>query len=354
MYPYYVVALLFAIQALQTARPDQPGRVPTLWLPSILLIAFIGTRLQVGADWFAYVRYFRYAARSFGAAVTRNDPGYELLNWFFREIGAGIWAVNTVCATIFVFGLRALCRRQPDPRLAMMVALPYLAIVVAMGYSRQGVAIGLVMYAIVAAMDRKFVLLSLSLVAAVAFHRSAIMAVPLVALTLSDTKIKMSGVAALGLVCYVIFVSSSVDDLYDQYVQRAMISSGATIRIAMNLLPAILLVSLRRRFEFSKVEYRTWMGFALMAFATAIALALTPASTAVDRVALYVIPLQIAVLARLPFLSSNRQSAKVAVVGYSAAILFVWLNFGAFSSAWVPYRTYLWVPADFVPNRYHF
>lgn len=36
-------------------------------------------------------------------------------------------------------------RSQPDPWLAVLVAVPYLVIVVAMGYSRQAVAIGILL-----------------------------------------------------------------------------------------------------------------------------------------------------------------------------------------------------------------
>jgi hypothetical protein len=42
------------------------------------------------------------------------------------------------------------CRTQPRPWLALTLAFPYLVVVVAMGYTRQGVAIGLEMLALLA------------------------------------------------------------------------------------------------------------------------------------------------------------------------------------------------------------
>jgi hypothetical protein len=353
MYPYFIVCAIFALQAL-APRDRTPGAPPPgLWLASILLILFVGTRLQVGADWIAYKRMFDRAPSTLEATLKLSDPGYQFLNWLFHSMGAGIWAVNLVCAALFVVGLRSLCRAQSDPKLAMMVAIPYLTVVVAMGYTRQGVAIGLVMLAISAALKKRFLLIAISLFLAIAFHKSAVIAVPLVALALTDTKAKLLGVVALGVVCYFVFVESSVDTLYDRYVTQQMQSSGAAIRVAMNLVPAVLFVLLRRRMGFSPAESRMWLGFTLVAFGTAIALALSPASTAVDRMALYVIPLQIAVLAKIPALSDERPSARVAIIAFATSVLVIWLNFAAFSYTWLPYRTYLWVPSDFVPRSTH-
>ena len=68
-----------------------------------------------------------------------------LLNWFAGQNELGIWFVNTICGGIFSYGLIAFARSQPRPWLALAVAVPYLIIVVAMGYTRQAAAIGFVM-----------------------------------------------------------------------------------------------------------------------------------------------------------------------------------------------------------------
>jgi hypothetical protein len=65
----------------------------------------------------------------------------------------------------------------------------------------------------------------------------------------------------------------------------------------------------------------------------------------VDRLALYLIPLQMVVLARLPdaFPHKGRSDLKVIllVVVYSAAIQYVWLNYADNVGAWLPYRAYV-------------
>jgi hypothetical protein len=63
-----------------------------------------------------------------------------------------------------------------------------------------------------------------------------------------------------------------------------------------------------------------------------------PSSTAVDRLALYVMPLQIAVLSRFPLLFGPAGTVIVAL--YSLAIEFVWLNFTTHARFWIPYQIY--------------
>lgn len=84
----------------------------------------------------------------------------------------------TVCAAIFVIGLAKFALRQPNPWL-VLIAVPYLIIVVAMGYTRQAAAIGLVMWGL-ATFDRGRVRqFAVAVLAAVTFHFTAIAMLPL-------------------------------------------------------------------------------------------------------------------------------------------------------------------------------
>jgi len=80
---------------------------------------------------------------------------------------------------------------------------------------------------------------------------------------------------------------------------------------------------------------------ALVALAFVVFLAISPSSTAVDRAALYIIPLQLFVLGRLPSVlarsEQGRKTLVAAVVAYSAAVMVVWMNFADNAHAWVPY-----------------
>ena len=113
---------------------------------AILTAVLIGVRYKVGADWSTYNFMFRYAANvSLGRVLTLGDPAYELVN---LDRPAGRWCDmdgQPVCGAIFTWGLLRFCRAQPDPWLAFAIAISYLVIVVAMGYTRQAVALGILM-----------------------------------------------------------------------------------------------------------------------------------------------------------------------------------------------------------------
>jgi len=69
-----------------------------------------------------------------------------------------------------------------------------------------------------------------------------------------------------------------------------------------------------------------------------------PSSTVLDRIGLYLLPLQIVVFVHVPDILGRMVGHKTfwiaAVLLYYAAVLFVWLNFASHSGAWIPYRFY--------------
>lgn len=356
MLPYWVLFLIpvgfAASRARMGALPDK--RWPVVWWAMFVVLVFvIGLRHEVGGDWFMYAEHILAASGTslFDLLVgrgTKGDPAYDVLNWLAAEFDLGPYFVNTVCAAIFSWGLLTFCRNQPRPWLALAVAIPYLVTVVAMGYTRQSVAIGLAMLALVALSERRFVRFVVFLVVAAAFHKSAVILMPLAAL--AATRNRFWTVAWVGLATFVfygLFLQESVTNLRVNYLEAEYESSGAAIRVAMNALPAILFLAFRRRFVMPSAERNFWIWMALGGIAFVLLLELSPSSTAVDRVALYWIPLQLFVLSRLPNAlgpSNGRNDVWVClIVVYSAAVLFVWLTFATHAVAWLPYQFYPWV-----------
>ena len=82
--------------------------------------------------------------------MSAGDPGFAVLMWLTMLSGFNIWFLHLIGGAIFSYGLSTFCLREPHPWLTLTVAVPYLIIVVAMGYDRQAVAIGFVMLAMVA------------------------------------------------------------------------------------------------------------------------------------------------------------------------------------------------------------
>jgi hypothetical protein len=277
-----------------------------------------------------------------------KDPAYILLNWLAAETGFGIYFVNTVCAALFTWGLIVFCRAQPRPWLAMVVAVPYLVTVVAMGYTRQGTAIGLAMLGLVALGDRKTFRFVVYVVLAATFHKSAVILMPLA--VLAGTKRKIWTVIWVGLstvLFYVLFLIDTLDVLHTNYIEAEYQSEGAVVRLAMNAMPAMLFLLIRRRFVMPRAERVFWTWMSLGALGLLLLLVVSPSSTAVDRLGLYWIPLQLFMLSRMPNAVGKPTGLNSIwvywVVAYSAVVLFVWLFFATHASAWLPYQFYPWV-----------
>jgi hypothetical protein len=138
---------------------------------------------------------------------------------------------------------------------------------------------------------------------------------------------------------YTSFLADSVDKFVENYIEAEYSSQGAAVRVVMNLVPAAAFFLYQRRLGFGTIQRRIWFFHSLAAFLLLALLLVLPSSTAVDRLALYVMPLQIAVLSRFPLLFGPRMGT-VIVVLYSLAIEFVWLNFASHARYWIPYQVY--------------
>jgi hypothetical protein len=309
----------------------------------------IGFRHEVGGDWLQYIEVLEtYVDQTSEDRFSYQDPAFVLFNKLAIWTGTGVYLINLLSAIFFSWGLVVFCRAQTRPWLTLVVAVPYLITVVAMGYTRQGAAIGIAMVAMVALGRGRIFNFILLIAFAALFHKSAIILVPMA--ILASTKrslITLLWVAVVGYTLFVLLLQEATSFLIYGYVESQYQSSGAGIRIAMNALPATLFLIYRKRFQLSNEQRSFWTWMAYVALLFIFILLVSPSSTAVDRVALYWIPLQLFVLSRIPnsLGKRNGQNLKlvIAVVAYSATVHFVWLVFADTAFAWLPYQFYPWV-----------
>lgn len=315
----------------------------------VFLIFAVGLRHEVGGDWIQYLWPIDLALElTFTEGIMQGgDLAYASLTWLSAHAGAGIYGVNLVCAVVFAYGLKVFSQNCPRPWLALAVAVPYLVIVVSMGYTRQGVAIGLVMLGL-AALDMgsttKFVVW---VVLAALFHKTALILIPMAIFSGRKNWVASAGVILTAVFMFFLLLAEYVDNLVAGYITDQYASSGATIRIAMNAVPAGVFLVFRKRFDLSDAQrtFWTWMSVGGIAFIGL--LAISPSSTAVDRVALYWIPLQLYVWSRWPAAMARTHNAQLPwvlfVLIYSLSVQFVWLFYADHSWAWIPYQFYPWV-----------
>ncbi len=341
MWPFW---LMFGVAAWGVLIPKRlpAGQARVMWwLVGLLFALMIGFRHEVGGDWFNYLPHFLTASRmGFSEAVAMGDPGHYVVNMWVGQLGGGIYTVNFIYAAVLMFGTVVFCRRQPNPWLALLAAVPYMLIVVGMGYTRQSVALGLALLGLVALGDGRVRTFLVWVAIGALFHKSAVLLLPIAALASSRNRLFTGAlvVAATGLMYYLL-LDSSAEAMWTNYVEADMQSSGGAIRVAMNALPAVLLLLFRKRLVPDAAERKLWLWIAIFAL-LCLPLVLI-SSTAVDRVALYLIPLQLYVFARLPRLARTtrtRTPLVLGIVAYYAAVQYVWLNYATHAQYWTPYQ----------------
>lgn len=341
MWPFW---MMFVVAALGVAIPFRlpGGQARLMWaLVGLLFAVMMGFRHEVGADWFIYVPMFQdTAVRSFGEVLSLSDPGYFALNWLVAQADGSVYWVNFVCALVLAWGTVVFCRRQPNPWLALLAAVPYMLIVVGMGYTRQSVALGFALVGLAALADGRVRAFVIAVSIGALFHKSAVLLLPIAALAASRNRL-LTGffVLTTTVLVYYLLLRDSTEALWTNYVEADMQSEGGAIRVAMNAVPAVLLMVFRHRLEPDAQQRKLWLWVAVLALACVPLVGM--ASTAVDRVALYLIPLQLVVFSRLPRLAattSGRTSLVLGIVFFYAAVQLVWLNFATHASYWVPYH----------------
>ena len=345
MIPYWV---LFFIPAAITILPFRGNRnLKSVSLLFLLIITslLIGLRYRVGGDWSTYIVMLEAVGElDFFSVLSLSDPGYYIINWISIKLGLGIFGVNLLGGFIFVSGILVFCKKQPIPWLGLSVAIPYMIIVVGMGYSRQAIALGFVLFAFAFWPKKNFVIFTLFILAASSFHKSAIVLLPL-ALFINKRYIKEKifiGIPLyLALSFYFLwsFIGSAAYLAY--FIDPAYDSRGVLVRVMMNIIPACIFLLYRekfKRFEDSNLWFLISIA-SLLCLLTSI-----PLSTVTDRLALFLSPIQLMVYSRLTVIFKNRVMLTIAVLsvlmlyGFS---LFVWLNYAFHAYAWVPYKSVL-------------
>lgn len=345
MLTYWLMFSLPAIGALST-RPGLSILQQIIWLPVLLLfILTIGLRHQVGGDWESYLElYAYYSTAEVKDILSGSDPGYYLLNRLAAANGWFIYGVNMICGAFAVIGISMFARQQAFPWLALAIAVTYFLIVVAMGYTRQAAAIGLLMMGLAFLGRDRVVLFIFFIALAVTFHKSAILMLPLVSLAVSrNSKVTGISVGLLTMLLFFLLLMETYETMLKNYVvDDRDESGGGLVRVAMNSIAAMVYLCCHRRLGLQEVTRRLWWWGAVVTLAL---LPITPYSaTAVDRVVLYLLPLQFVVFGNLPMLvkgSAQRLVVIGGVLGFYGLVLFVWLFFATNAHAWLPYQNLL-------------
>ena len=341
---YWTLFLYPSLVALSPFKTNHQLRQLNFLIFCIFSILVIGFRYEIGGDWNSYLTMLDATSDvSLAKAIVVSDPGYMALNWLSTQLGLGIVGVNLACGILFMNGLLRLCLKQPFPWIGLAIAVPYLVIVVAMGYSRQAVAIGFVSWALSQWQTGRFYRCAALVLIGALFHKSAVVVLPLLFLMSGQLNWRfiLKWIFALPVlfIVAIFLVMPSFDAKWMSYVEKSIVhSEGGMIRVLMNAIPALLFFIMHKKFK----QYQDYRLLVLLAL-TSIACVpfVTIVSTLVDRLALFLIPIQILVIPRILHFFRNpstRVFLAINVLILYGMVLFVWLTFASHREYWLPFR----------------
>jgi hypothetical protein len=358
----WIYWLPFTAFALLSFAP-LPRNLVWLFASAIALIFWVGLRHEVGADWNTYLGKVEEAkVHGLLFAIKDTDLAYAVFMWLGANGLGGIYFVNFVCAVLAILPLVAFCATRKNPALALLVATPYLISVVYMGYTRQGVAVGLGMLAMLAVERRRIVWFLAAITAAALFHKAAVclfvLSPALFAARWDRYLIPRAigiGAYALALTAFVFWSDAAL--LVRQYLlvtgDTAMpvtagsasatryYSEGAIVRGTQSAVAVASFAIIAWHSRLRPTQLWLWsIASACILFLFALAFF---RSTLADRIGLFFLPLQIYAFSTLPQVFPRPLSLVLqgAIIACFAASFWVWQVYGSDSESWIPYQSLL-------------
>jgi hypothetical protein len=311
------------------------------------LFVFSAFRYQVGCDWLGYYSQYNAAFNFEWSSLTRiQEPIWWAILAWINETGLPYPIANVISSAIFFVGVHVLARRQPDPLGFLVLLFPILIINMPMSGIRQGAAIGLICIALTAFIDRRPLRYAIWVALAGGFHSSAMifmLLLPLAKGQYTISRLILAAVAALPGV-YLLASSQAAEVATSRYIDNEVDAAGAVFRVSLLALSALYFFLLLRK-KWSRTWPQDYSLGDIGAMGMLLAPLVLPVSTVIgDRLGYYLIPIQVMIFARLPFLQFRHNSALHSALPY-LGLLFVFTVWSQFSSlfhqCYIPYQTWL-------------
>jgi hypothetical protein len=324
----------------------------------VILSLMIGLRHEVGADWGPYLYMFEQIAGS--PEFQRGELLYQIVNVFAAWNGGDIYLVNLICAFISLgFLIRAFAKWEGDVLFGLICAFPYFIVVMLMGYTRQGVAACIALYAIAYIRTNRYLNFIFFIVLAAQFHSSAMLLLPLVFFNKEYSAMMLLKLIGLGLLTGALYfgfigdqidlTSEVIDSSYAQlYVYEVWaVSQGIFHRIALIVLSFILFLVYRKSFLIKYKDNRIFRNIFYLFAGLVTLLFLGFPTTPVDRMLLYILPLTLVIQARVPAVIGKRAHAYWTALACLVVIdllqIYFWMTYAYHSSHWQPYQNWLFL-----------
>jgi hypothetical protein len=310
------------------------------------LALFVGLRFQVGGDWDSYLLlHLRAEHYDLDVALALSDPAYQFASRMLAKAGLGIGALNLLCACLFFAGLGLFCRAQPRPALALLIAIPVMIVLVAMGFTRQSSALGLLMLALGLWSTRPAVATLLILFAPL-WHWSAVLFLPLVLVMQFPRGLPLWRAPVAGALMAGAAIGIAMLPGYSDYLAGSGVARGALVRLAPNFFALGLLFMVWHRLNLSvPARNALWYWAAVSSMLLPIVFVMP---TVADRIGMFALVGQVAVFARLPDAAPFARYPRLAMLAFAApglTLFAAWLAFSPYQVCWSPYKSYLTAPS---------
>lgn len=311
----------------------------------LFLFVFIGLRFKVGGDWDNYlVLYENFKYLNFKEALFFFEPGYSLFNILgnFLQI-RDIWFVNLCSSALVCIFLFITFIKLEKYWLCLLIYYPYHILAVSLGYTRQSIAVAILLYAFLKLLQNNKIKFLVFLLIAVCFHKTAIIFIlfyPLLFIKGKKVLIILYEIFSLILITLILYISSLNESTV--YTSEELNSSGVFLRLSLHIIPVISYFLLRNKvFKLDK-SYLFLDYFVLLIFYCFCLSFLF--STLADRFNLYLIFFDIYVLVAFyhNLLIINRKILIFILTLFFTSFIYIWmLNSVLVAIAWLPYQNYL-------------
>jgi len=346
MTTYYATyaALLFAVFA-SNGRRDV--RALLYWTVLVGLFLFSGFRWQVGCDWTGYL--FNYDLWRTGPNAdpwSESEPAYWALIDYLKSNGFAYPYLNVATSLVFFAGLHVIARKQANPLAYLVLAFPILIINMPMSGIRQAAAIGFVCMAFVAFSSKRPLVFAGLIGLGALFHSSALvflLMTPLVLGRFSKRNLILAAILAAPGV-YFLLQSEPAEVATARYINTGIDAAGAAFRLGLLVLTGAVYFKYLQKSWRSNFpdDYKLVSLGALMMVAFS---GLIFVSTVIgDRFGYYLIPIQLIIFTRIPYLLNirNRQPLVLAPYALLTLVFVVWTQLSwHFQKCYIPYDTFL-------------
>lgn len=313
-----------------------------------ILFIFIGFRYRVGADWGNYLNmYDRFQNVSFWESLFISEPAYSLLNYISQYLNlTDTILVNSVCALILCIFLYLSFKKMKEYWLLILMYYPYHILSVSLGYTRQAVALAIIIYALTFLMDKKILKSIILIIFSSFFHKTTIIFLLFLPIIFIKKKYMLSIYKILSLIFIfvVLYISFLLENNIYLNSDYELSSSGVFMRLSMHIIPLFLyMLYYKKIFRVVLNEQLYILNYFILLIFLCCFLAI-PFSTLSDRFNLYLVFFDLFVVSTIyPYLVDvNKKIVLFVLIVYYTLFIYIWLVYGEWASkAWVPYSNYV-------------